>query len=541
MKHLTLRIGLVLFSTLIFQPVSAQNFEELKASDGFGQSVSLLAPRSGIQASELGVIVNTNDPQSVAVADYYIQRRNIPAANVVRVSFPVSYSITEAAFNALKAQVDQAMPTGVQALAVTWTAPWKVDCLSLTTAFAFGFDRAFCNTSGVTCGTTKAITYSAGSTRPKTDHNFRPTMMLAGTNAQNVFNLIDKSISSDRTFPGGDGYFLRTTDTARSVRWSNLQSTASTWNYSGGLNLNYIDNSAGTGLNYIENKSNVLFYLTGLSSVPQITTNSYLPGSVADHLTSYGGNLLGAGQMSILRWLEAGASASYGTAIEPCNYTSKFPVGSSLVSNYFSGNTVIEAYWKSVSMPGEGVFVGEPLARPWGTKITLSGGAASIQTTQLVPGKVYGIYGANTAAGPFTLVQDGISVAKPSRTIATISNVVYPFYKIDLAGSITPPPPPPATLDTTPPTISVTSPSSGAVIAKGANFSVTVSASDNVRVTTVEILIDNKVVGRSTASPFTVSINTKKLKPGAHTLKARAYDAAGNSRDSAVVNIQLVQ
>ena len=29
------------------------------------------------------------------------------------------------------------------------------------------------------------------------------------------------------------------------------------------------------------------------------------------------------------------------------------------------GDTLIEAYWKSVQQPGEGIFIGEPLARPW--------------------------------------------------------------------------------------------------------------------------------------------------------------------------------
>ena len=29
------------------------------------------------------------------------------------------------------------------------------------------------------------------------------------------------------------------------------------------------------------------------------------------------------------------------------------------------GETLIEAYWKSVLMPGQGIFIGEPLAAPW--------------------------------------------------------------------------------------------------------------------------------------------------------------------------------
>jgi hypothetical protein len=47
---------------------------------------------------------------------------------------------------------------------------------------------------------------------------------------------------------------------------------------------------------------------------------------VADTLTSFGGYILqDSGQTPLLAFLEAGASASYGTVVEPCNYTYKFP------------------------------------------------------------------------------------------------------------------------------------------------------------------------------------------------------------------------
>jgi uncharacterized protein (TIGR03790 family) len=90
-----------------------------------------------------------------------------------------------------------------------------------------------------------------------------------------------------------------------------------------------------------------------------------MPGAVADHLTSFGGDLLGNGQMSVLRWLEAGATGSYGTVVEPCNLLEKFPHPAVLMTRYLRGETLIEAYWKSVLMPGQGIFVGEPLAAPF--------------------------------------------------------------------------------------------------------------------------------------------------------------------------------
>ncbi len=69
--------------------------------------------------------------------------------------------------------------------------------------------------------------------------------------------------------------------------------------------------------------------------------------------------------MSAMRWLEAGATGSYGTVVEPCNLPQKFPAIPIAVGRYLQGETLIEAYWKSVQMPGQGIFIGEPLARPF--------------------------------------------------------------------------------------------------------------------------------------------------------------------------------
>jgi len=70
--------------------------------------------------------------------------------------------------------------------------------------------------------------------------------------------------------------------------------------------------------------------------------------------------------MSALRWLEAGATASYGTVVEPCNFPQKFPDPGVAMRHYLDGDTAVEAYWKSVVWPGQGLFIGEPLARPYG-------------------------------------------------------------------------------------------------------------------------------------------------------------------------------
>jgi len=111
--------------------------------------------------------------------------------------------------------------------------------------------------------------------------------------------------------------------------------------------------------------TDVLFYFIGTTRVEGLDTLGFVPGAIADHLTSHGGHLSDSGQMSSLRWLEAGATGSYGTVVEPCNFLDKFPHPAIVMGRYVRGETLIEAYWKSVAMPGQGWFIGEPLAAPF--------------------------------------------------------------------------------------------------------------------------------------------------------------------------------
>ena len=404
-------------------------------SSGSGAAPTVLFPKTALDASELALLVNDQDPQSVAVAAYYQQQRGIPAANVVHLSFAAtgSANISETDFAAVEADVLAKTPAGTQAYAVSWTKPTRVDCMSLTTALAFGgFDTRFCNTSGGVCGVTATDPYfNTSSVAPFTDYGVRPTMVLAGADVASAEALIDRGVAADDTYPTGQGWLIRTTDTARSVRYPQFISTQQAFDHDGGLTFSYLDNSAGGASDFIHDQQDVLFYFTGLSSVPSIDTNAYLPGAVADHLTSYGGSIPSSGQMSILDWLSAGATASYGTELEPCNYTAKFPDTTVMVPRYFRGGTVLEAYWKSVQWPGEGLFIGEPLARPWGhPRVDFTDGTLTIQTTLLEPAKIYELDAAPAAAGPWTAAVSNITVPDNRLEAISLPNASAPFYRL---------------------------------------------------------------------------------------------------------------
>lgn len=396
------------------------------------QAPKMILPKSALTADELGVLVNSSDPQSKEVAAYYVAARKIPSANVVTLAFPVGDVMTEADFATAKAAVDAALGPKIQGLAITWTKPYRVACMSVTSAFALGFDKKHCNTTGGACGPTASVpSYDSDSVAPFTDHAVRPTMMLVGKDAATAKALIDRGVAADDTFPTGDGFLVRTTDTARSVRWPSFVALTGDWTDPNVMKLSYVDNSAGAGSNAVENQKNVFLYFTGLASVPGIETNTYRPGAIADHLTSYGGQVPSSGQMSIAKWIEAGVTGSFGTVVEPCNYKSKFPEPQVVVPRYYRGETLLEAYFKSVSTPGEGLFVGEPLARPFGAEpVTFAGGALSVQTTHLDPAHSYAIEAADSESGPFVAVQAGITVPSHQRATLTVKPAEKAVYRL---------------------------------------------------------------------------------------------------------------
>jgi hypothetical protein len=93
------------------------------------------------------------------------------------------------------------------------------------------------------------------------------------------------------------------------------------------------------------------------------------------------------------------------------------------------------------------------------------------------------------------------------------------------------------TIDTTPPVASITTPANG-TLAHGV-LAVDVSASDNVGVTEVELLVDGAISATLFTAPYAFSLNTAGLADGSHQLQAEAFDAAGNTGLSAVVSITV--
>ena len=96
----------------------------------------------------------------------------------------------------------------------------------------------------------------------------------------------------------------------------------------------------------------------------------------------------------------------------------------------------------------------------------------------------------------------------------------------------------PQVQDPTPPTVAISSPAAGAQLSDIVN--VTADASDNVGVAGVQFFVDGVASGlEDPDSPYGLAWDTRTVSNGAHTLTARARDAAGNLTTSAPVTVNV--
>jgi uncharacterized protein (TIGR03790 family) len=314
------------------------------------------ARAEGLNPERLGVIFNSNDKTSIRVAQYYALHRHIPTVNLVGLPVPDRAVIDRDELKRLRILLLAQLPSSVQSLLLIWPRPYAVECMSITTAMAAGYRPAFCEPG---CGTTALNPlFDTAGWLPADTTGWLPAMLLPSQDEALATAVIDRGIKSDGTHPPGTLYLIRTRDIARNVRAAGYSDTEA-------LVSNRVQVRELT--TPIERPpADIIGYFTGVARVEELPKLVFSPGAAADHLTSSGGAIEGSRQMSAFEWLRQGATASYGSVSEPCAHLGKFPNPGVLFNHYLKGDTLLEAYWKSVEMPGQGLFIGEPLARPYG-------------------------------------------------------------------------------------------------------------------------------------------------------------------------------
>jgi beta-mannanase len=91
--------------------------------------------------------------------------------------------------------------------------------------------------------------------------------------------------------------------------------------------------------------------------------------------------------------------------------------------------------------------------------------------------------------------------------------------------------------DTTPPTVSISSPADGSTVS--GVTAVTATAADDVAVASVGFFVDGALISTATSAPYSASFNAATLSVGSHSLTAVATDTSSNATTSAVTHVTV--
>lgn len=186
----------------------------------------------------------------------------------------------------------------------------------------------------------------------------------------------------------------------------------------------------------------------------------------------------------------------------------------------------------------------------YGSFVTLAAPGNYILTTS--QGGIYQYWWGTSFAAPIAAATAALILSRrpdltPSQVDSTIAStatdlgapgkdIYYGAGRINAAAALQAAAGSSPTQDTTPPNVAITSPTGGTV---SAVVSVAVNASDNIGVTRVDLRLNGLTVATMSAPPYLFTWNSATVADGSAALSAVAYDAAGNSKTSAPVAVNV--
>lgn len=436
-------------------------------------SPNLEATPKRLTASQIAVFANRQDKYSIGstgttvctvsgvaikndgVVGYFVQNHKVPCSNVRVVSISVAPVISQSTFNSTIQPLLQGLPSTIQAVALGWAEPsivtpslpgFFVQSISAVVAHDGMVTGGVCYDSGTGLGPGPINPYfNTPSQTPFTDYGLRPTMLLAAEicptcTATNNYgfpwtadintakSVINSAVRATDTNPlGGNVDWAWTGDLGRSIT-AVLASPLSMGSAMSPMVHAQVLGSLSAPTPATVSAQNILLYDQGSATWPYANPTFVSGAGIAFAVTSTSGFLPYDGnQTNTASWLNHGAIAAFGNAVEPCGlFPYKSPDPAVLIPNYTQGQTAIEALWKSVRMPWQGNFVGDPLASPFrlpaGTSTSPS--LSSISTSSVLPGTSTKITftGANFAS-PVT-VNTGVSGITASSVTLVSSTTV---------------------------------------------------------------------------------------------------------------------
>ena len=217
-----------------------------------------------------------------------------------------------------------------------------------------------------------------------------PSIMLGfmgsnGNSREEILNCLTNGVKADRTKPDGLVCIVTNGDVRTLCRQWEFAPLAQELRAQG-LTL-VITNAYPT-----IGQDGLIGLMTGAADIPGLSSSQlqFLPGAIADNLTSFGAAFDNNSQTKITEWIRAGVTATAGTVTEPLSVWSKFP-HARIFALPPSGCTVLESFYQAIRCPLQTLVIGEPLSAPWAptSTIVLSGLPATITTRQTITAEIH--------------------------------------------------------------------------------------------------------------------------------------------------------
>ena len=314
------------------------------------------------------VVINQTSSNSCMLGNYFCASRLVPPQNVLY----INWSGGNTSWTSNDFQTNLVIPLLNMLAARQLTN--QIDCIVLS--MDIPFQTSF-GTNNVVNGTTSALFYGLRLGNPSDTnsyaasetsfgqatlvgapgYSFLTTMITADSLAQ-AEALVNQGVISDGTLPQAPVVLAKSSDPSRNIRYPYFDNAI--------FNVNILGVSSilRTNTDSVSWPNSCLGYETGLAQF-SVLPGTFVPGAVADSLTSYGGVIFGSNdQTNLLAFINAGAAGSYGTVAEPGADTQEFP-NPQVYFYQARGFSLAESYYQSINEPYLGLIVAEPLAAPF--------------------------------------------------------------------------------------------------------------------------------------------------------------------------------
>ena len=353
-----------------------------------GGSAHALAPH------EVALLVNTDSPASLEVANAYAEARGIPLANRIYLALPAKVraaaggispeEFRQAIWTPARAYLhEQGLEDHILAWVYSVDFPYRITTEPAMSIHGLTLLRGDVPPSEWVDKAQYVSPYYAGPDEPggpqlpsralTLRHLPAPAEMpvpsfslghvgARGLSTEEVLENLARSRAADHSAPPGPVLFL-TND--------NIRSTARAWQFSGAVSeLHALGRKAEILDSLPRQASGLVGLMTGRQQVPGQMRDRFAPGALADHLTSHAANFSAWMQGKCTIWLQFGAAASAGTVTEPYALWPKFP-HARLHVHYAAGLTALESFYQALRCPLQLFLVGDPLCAPFAPRLTL--------------------------------------------------------------------------------------------------------------------------------------------------------------------------